>query len=194
MSLTLRLHRRAELRALSLRIRKVRGTLANSVLTPFPVPESTLSTPVSRATSSPFIPRQTELFSNHTQVLAATPMHQTTRHAKAHDTAADTLLVLDQRAGLYKLPMPFVLGNESAGIVTEVGEGVTEFVVGDAVAAYTLGGGFAEYAKNAATKTAKVPASLSTKDAATILLQGLTGQTHHPHCAIDADTVSQRSR
>ena len=71
--------------------------------------------------------------------------------------------------------MPFVLGNESAGTITALGEGVTDFAIGDQVAAYTLGGGFAEYAKNAANKTTKIPSSLDTKDAATILLQGLTG-------------------
>ncbi|SCV67091.1 BQ2448_5737 [Microbotryum intermedium] len=98
-----------------------------------------------------------------------------------------------QRGGLYKLPMPYVLGNESAGVVVALGEGVTEashdFKVGDKVAvrytlyrtwaylpAYTAGGSFAEYAVSLADKTVKIPESMSTKQAATGLLQGLTGK------------------
>ena len=39
----------------------------------------------------------------------------------------------DQRGGIYKLPMPYILGNESSGEVVAVGEGV-DFQVGDKVA------------------------------------------------------------
>ena len=38
-----------------------------------------------------------------------------------------------QRSGLYPLPLPFVAGNEAAGVVTAIGEGVTEVRVGDTV-------------------------------------------------------------
>ncbi|KDE02769.1 hypothetical protein, variant [Microbotryum lychnidis-dioicae p1A1 Lamole] len=86
-----------------------------------------------------------------------------------------------QRGGLYKLAMPYILGNESAGVVIALGEGVTEashgFKIGDKVAAYTAGGAFAEYAVSLADKTVKIPESMSTKQAATGLLQGLTALT-----------------
>ncbi|WP_169566101.1 NADPH:quinone oxidoreductase family protein [Sneathiella limimaris] len=55
----------------------------------------------------------------------------------------DTLMI----AGKYqfKPPFPFSPGMESAGIVTEVGEGVTKIKVGDRVMSNHGHGGFAEY-------------------------------------------------
>jgi len=49
-------------------------------------------------------------------------------------------------AGTYqvKAPLPFVPGNEAAGMVAAVGEGVTRFAVGDKVVITTRGGAFAE--------------------------------------------------
>ena len=38
------------------------------------------------------------------------------------------------RTGLYKVPLPFTLGQEAAGTVEAVGPGITEFAVGDRVA------------------------------------------------------------
>ncbi|GAA5857735.1 hypothetical protein JCM9279_006039 [Rhodotorula babjevae] len=85
------------------------------------------------------------------------------------------------RGGIYKAQMPYVLGTESSGTVAAVGEGVTEqshgFKVGDRVAAYTAGGSFAEYAIAQADKVALLPAGFSTRDAATVLTQGLTALT-----------------
>ncbi|KAI5474910.1 hypothetical protein MNV49_002193 [Pseudohyphozyma bogoriensis] len=86
-----------------------------------------------------------------------------------------------QRGGIYKLAMPYVLGNESAGVVAAVGEGVTEadygYKVGDRVVGYTAGGSFSEYVLNKAEKTVKIPEGVSTKEAATLLTQGLTALT-----------------
>lgn len=49
-------------------------------------------------------------------------------------------------AGKYqiKTPPPFVPGNEAAGVVAAVGEGVTRFEIGDAVIAMSDGAAFAE--------------------------------------------------
>ena len=49
-------------------------------------------------------------------------------------------------AGKYqvKTPTPFVPGNEAAGVVTAIGEGVTQFAVGDKAIINTIGGAFAE--------------------------------------------------
>ena len=48
--------------------------------------------------------------------------------------------------GLYQFqpPLPFVPGGESAGIITEVGEGVSGYAVGDKVFAATGVGGISE--------------------------------------------------
>src|SRR6202521_5224374 len=50
------------------------------------------------------------------------------------------------RSGLYKIPLPAVLGMEGAGTVEAVGEGVTGFKPGDRVAWAMARGSYAEYA------------------------------------------------
>jgi NADPH2:quinone reductase len=49
-------------------------------------------------------------------------------------------------AGKYqvKTPTPFVPGNEAAGVVSSIGEGVKHFSIGDKVIVNTMGGAFAE--------------------------------------------------
>ena len=49
-------------------------------------------------------------------------------------------------AGKYqdKTPPPFVPGNEAAGIISEIGENVSAYAVGDQVIAAVRGGAFAE--------------------------------------------------
>ncbi|BGP44121.1 NADPH:quinone reductase [Rhodotorula kratochvilovae] len=85
------------------------------------------------------------------------------------------------RGGVYKPALPYILGNESAGTVVALGAGVSAeshgYSVGDRVAAYTAGGSFAEYALAAADKVIKLPEGFSTKDAATVVTQGLTALT-----------------
>ena len=39
-----------------------------------------------------------------------------------------------KRSGLYPMTLPFVVGQEAAGVVTAVGAGVADFRVGDRVA------------------------------------------------------------
>ncbi|MFC3572060.1 zinc-binding alcohol dehydrogenase family protein [Streptomyces yaanensis] len=56
---------------------------------------------------------------------------------------------------------PVVFGSEAAGVVEEIGEGVTGFAVGDAVFGNTVTGGYAEYALLPAAVTAHVPDGLS---------------------------------
>ena len=50
------------------------------------------------------------------------------------------------RTGLYKADAPIALGNEGAGTVEAVGEGVTEVAAGDRVAYAMVRGSYAEYA------------------------------------------------
>src|ERR1700729_808956 len=49
------------------------------------------------------------------------------------------------RTGLYKLPLPAILGSEGAGTVEQIGEGVTGFEPGDRVAYAMARGSYAEY-------------------------------------------------
>jgi len=77
------------------------------------------------------------------------------------------------RTGLYKLPLPFILGREGAGVIQEVGEGVTDFKAGDHIA-YFGSGSYAELTATTTTGAYRLPEGISTKDGATLLLQGLT--------------------
>jgi len=81
------------------------------------------------------------------------------------------------RSGLYPLPLPSSLGQEAAGVIEAVGEGVTEFQPGDRVA-YAGGplGAYAELRNIAAQHLVKLPDSLSFEQGAAMMMQGLTAQ------------------
>src|SRR5689334_14790327 len=77
------------------------------------------------------------------------------------------------RTGLYKLPMPAILGREGAGVVDAVGEGVTDVKIGDRVAFAIDAPSYVEYAIVPAARVVDVPDDVSLEDAAAVLLQGL---------------------
>ncbi|HEX5394263.1 MAG TPA: quinone oxidoreductase [Rhodocyclaceae bacterium] len=81
------------------------------------------------------------------------------------------------RTGLYPAPLPSGLGQEGAGVVTAVGEGVTDLRVGDRVA-YAGGplGAYAEVRNMPAQHLVRLPDGISTELAAAMLLRGLTAQ------------------
>jgi NADPH2:quinone reductase len=79
-----------------------------------------------------------------------------------------------QRSGLYKIPLPFVLGMEGAGTVEALGEGVSGLRVGDQVAWAMSRGSYAEYAAVPAPFLVKVPSGLDLRQAAAAMLQGMT--------------------
>lgn len=76
------------------------------------------------------------------------------------------------RAGWLKdfrpMPMPFIPGRDIAGIVEEVGPGVTAFQKGQAVFGQSAMGGYAEYVTASVNTLALKPESLSFDDAAAI--------------------------
>src|SRR5512139_374159 len=78
------------------------------------------------------------------------------------------------RAGLYKTPLPFIPGSEGAGTVTAVGPNVTVVRVGDRVSYAPVMGAYAEYAVVPADRVVPVPASVETRTAAAVTLQGMT--------------------
>ena len=81
------------------------------------------------------------------------------------------------RSGLYPAPsMPFVAGNEGAGDVTAVGEGVKDFKVGDRVAYVVAMGGYAAERLLPADRTVKLPDAISYEQAAGMMLKGMTVQ------------------
>lgn len=78
------------------------------------------------------------------------------------------------RTGLYKLPLPAILGREGAGMVDAVGDNVTDVKIGDRVAFVLDAPSYAEYAVVPAARVVQIPAAVSFEDAAAVLLQGLT--------------------
>jgi len=79
-----------------------------------------------------------------------------------------------QREGRYKVPLPFVLGQEGAGVVTAVGSNVTAVNAGDRVAWTGLLGGYAEYAAVRADRLVAIPDGVTDQQAAAAMLQGMT--------------------
>jgi NADPH2:quinone reductase len=78
------------------------------------------------------------------------------------------------REGRYPAELPFVPGQEGAGTVVELGEGVSGFAMGDRVAWTGTRGTYAEMACAPVESLLKVPAGMSVEDAAAVLTQGLT--------------------
>jgi NADPH2:quinone reductase len=80
-----------------------------------------------------------------------------------------------QRTGLYKMPLPFTPGGEGAGVVTSVGQGVTDLEAGDRVA-YSGQGAYADETAVSADKAVKLPDSISSELAAALVTKGTTAQ------------------
>jgi NADPH:quinone reductase len=78
------------------------------------------------------------------------------------------------REGRYPTSLPFVVGQEAAGIVTKVGSEVTPVTVGDRVAYVGVLGSYAEYAAVPASKLVRIPGELDFTQAAAAMLQGMT--------------------
>ncbi len=79
------------------------------------------------------------------------------------------------RSGLYPAgELPAILGMEAAGIVEALGEGVTHLTVGDRVAYPMSPGAYAQARNIAADKLLQLPETVSERQAAAIMLKGLT--------------------
>ena len=78
------------------------------------------------------------------------------------------------RTGLYPQPLPFIPGVEGAGVVAAIGEGVAGLAVGDRVAYAGPIGGYAEERLIPADRLVKLPDSITTEQAAAMMLQGMT--------------------
>jgi NADPH:quinone reductase len=81
------------------------------------------------------------------------------------------------RTGLYPVPMPTGLGLEGAGVVTDLGDSVSRFQVGDRVAFCTGPlGAYAQYACVSQARAVHVPDGVDLEVAAGVLLKGLTAE------------------
>jgi NADPH2:quinone reductase len=82
------------------------------------------------------------------------------------------------RSGLYPLPhLPATLGMEGSGIVEAVGDGVTEFNVGDRVAYAGLPpGAYAETRVIPGHRLVRLPANIPTRQAGGMMLRGMTAR------------------
>jgi NADPH2:quinone reductase len=80
------------------------------------------------------------------------------------------------RTGLYPLPLPAVLGMEGAGMVEEVGAGVTEVKPGDRVAYAGVLGAYTERRLIAADRLVSLPDGVSDIQAAAMMLKGMTAE------------------
>jgi NADPH:quinone reductase len=78
------------------------------------------------------------------------------------------------REGRYKAQTPFILGQEGAGTVVEVGTEVKSVKTGDRVGWTSILGTYAEYAAVPADRLVPVPAGVTDQQAAATLLQGMT--------------------
>jgi NADPH:quinone reductase len=79
-----------------------------------------------------------------------------------------------KRQGVYPMPLPFVVGEECAGRVVAIGEGVDGFSVGDPVAAASTQGTHATHAVIDAARAVPVPDGVPLDVAAAVMLQGMT--------------------
>lgn len=88
-------------------------------------------------------------------------------HVKAAGVNRPDIL---QREGIYLPPEGAspILGLEVAGEVVQLGEGVTDFAVGERVCALTNGGGYADYVSVPASQCLPVPDSFSDVEAASL--------------------------
>jgi NADPH:quinone reductase-like Zn-dependent oxidoreductase len=82
------------------------------------------------------------------------------------------------RAGSWQMPLPLTVGWDVAGVVEQVGMGVTRFRPGDEVFGMPrfpgVAGGYAQYVTARSRQLARKPAGLSHEEAAGLPLAGLT--------------------
>lgn len=114
------------------------------------------------------------------------------------DVAAVSLNPFDSklRDGVMKdgipLNLPITIGGDIAGVVSELGEGVSDFAVGDKVygqanAVAGNSGAFAEFAATKATQIAKAPSNLTLEEASSLPLIGVSAlQAVHDHLDVQS--------
>ncbi|MGB5615360.1 MAG: quinone oxidoreductase [Desulfobacterales bacterium] len=95
-----------------------------------------------------------------------------------HEAVGLNFIDVYHRTGLYPLPsLPAVPGMEGSGTVEALGDGVTEVAAGDRVAYAGLPpGAYAQVRRIPADRLVKLPESITTRQAAAMMLQGMTAR------------------
>jgi NADPH2:quinone reductase len=94
-----------------------------------------------------------------------------------HTAVGLNFIDIYNRSGLYPVQLPSGLGSEGAGVIEEVGEGVTDLKVGDRVAYGSSPlGAYSEARLMPAALLLKLPDEIDDKTAAAMMLKGLTAQ------------------
>lgn len=95
------------------------------------------------------------------------------------------------REGRYPAPLPFINGQEAAGVVTGIGSEVKNVKLGDRVGYTGVRGSYAEYAAVPAERLIHIPDQVDFKDAAAAMLQGMTAHylSHSTYPIQRGDTV-----
>lgn len=125
--------------------------------------------------------------------LADLPIPKSKPHEAVVKLAASGVNFIDiyQREGRYKVSLPFVLGQEAAGVVSEVGSEVKSVKPGDRVAWTSILGAYAEYAVVPADRLVPIPSGVTDQQAAAAMLQGMTAHylTHDTFPVKEGQTV-----
>jgi NADPH2:quinone reductase len=95
-----------------------------------------------------------------------------------HDAIGVNFMDTYQRAGGGVVPVQFpaVLGQEAAGFVEAIGDGVSTFLSGDRVAYLGKSGAYAEYGLAYAPMAIRLPAAVSFEAAAAGFVKGMTAE------------------
>ncbi|MFC1828282.1 quinone oxidoreductase [Thermodesulfobacteriota bacterium] len=95
-----------------------------------------------------------------------------------HEAVGLNFIDVYNRTGLYPLPsLPAIPGMEGAGVVEEIGEGVTEVEIGDRTAYAGLPpGAYAEIRRIPAHRLVRLPESISAQQGAAMMLKGMTAR------------------
>ncbi|KAK4699426.1 hypothetical protein P7C70_g6835, partial [Phenoliferia sp. Uapishka_3] len=80
--------------------------------------------------------------------------------------------------GVYPHPTPLTIGNEPSGEIVAVGKNVKHVSVGDKAVCFGSSGGYAEYYLGSGSLVSRLPDGISTKEAASCFLQGITALTN----------------
>ena len=120
------------------------------------------------------------LEAEHMDVPRPAPGEVLVRHEAVGLNFIDTY----HRSGLYKVPLPSGLGNEAAGVIEAVGEGVGGLREGHRVGYFTGPlGAYATHRAIGAERLVRLPDSISSEQAAAAMLKGCTAEYLIERCA-----------